>query len=141
MAKMEYTVDKTNTISKVKTAVKEAIMTEFFEYLTEKYGEENVGWVRTGGQSKTNEIAVNYADAVVDGEVLPICFKMNATVPEFVTRDTQKRSYVAFDFNAARAEYDDWVLEKAEKAAEAASKKAAKIEKDKAKREEKDIEF
>lgn len=138
MAKMEYTVDKTNTISKIKTAVKEAIMADFLDYLIGKYGEENVGWVRTGGQSKTNEIAVNYADAVVDGEVLPICFKMNATVPEFVTRDTTKRHYDAFSFEDARAEYESWIIEKEEKAADAAAKKEKAIAKSK---KEADTEF
>lgn len=134
MARTEYEITKTNTISKVKTAVKEAVMADFLEYLVGKYGEENVAWVRTGGESKTNEIAVSYADAVVDGEVLPICFKMNASVPEFVSRETAKKVYTAFNFSEAAAEYNDWAAEKAEKAAEAAAKKSAKIAKDAEKR-------
>ena len=139
MARTEYTIDKTNTITKVKGQVKEAVMTDFLEYLASKYGEENVGWVRTGGdQSKTNEIAVNYADAIVDGEVLPIYFKMNATVPEFVTRDTAKRHYEAFSFKDARTEYEDWVMEKEAKAVETAAKKKKAIAKSK---KEVDTEF
>lgn len=136
MAQREFTVDKDMTITKVKTIVKTDAMADLFEFYVNKYGEENVRWVRTGsGQSKTNDIAVKYAEATVNGEVVPVCFRTNASVPEFVSRETAKKVYTAFDFDDAALEYEAYIIEKADKAADAAKKKADKIEKDKERRE------
>lgn len=135
----EYTMNKEMTNSKIKATAKAEIMADIIEFLATKYGEENVGYVRTGGDtSKSNYVAVKFADVDKNGEVLTLCVGVDASVKEFETRDTAKRHYEAFSFEDARAEYEAWVIEKEEKAAEAAAKKEKAIAKTK---KEVDTEF
>ena len=51
-------------------------------------------------------------------------------------RKTNKKTFEAFDFYKAKADYESYVAEKAEKDADRAAKKAEKIANDKKKREE-----
>ena len=51
-----------------------------------------------------------------------------------VDRKTSKKTYAAFDFDAARQEYEDYLDDKAAKESEKAAAKAKKIEKDTAAR-------
>jgi hypothetical protein len=138
MAKFKITKDY--TITKLKTDVKVEAMQTLFDALVGVYGEENVSWIRTGGQSKTNEISVICGMAEVDGLEVPVCFTVNASAKDPVDRKTDKKTFEAFDFYKAKADYEAYVAEKAEKDAEKAAKKADKIAKDKKKREE-NVEF
>lgn len=137
-----FNVNADFTVSKVKTEVKASAMDFIFDALVEKYGEDNVAWVRTGNTSKTNEIACVVGDAEVDGETYPVCFTVNASAKDFIDRKTDKKTFAAFDFVAAKEAYNDYVVEKADKEATKAKAKAEKIEKDNAKRKAKaDEEF
>lgn len=131
-----YTVSKENSVSNIKAQVKAALVTEFIDYLADKYGEDAVGMIRTGTTSKTNEIGF-IVDEVTgeDGEVNPLVVTINPTVKEFANRKTDKKTYTAFNFIAARNAYDAYADEKEAKAADAAEKKAKKIASDKARRE------
>jgi len=123
-----YTVDKTNTITKIKTEIK-AMATEFLiSALREKYGEDNVKMVRTGNASKANEIAVIVDEATgEDGEVNPIVITLNPAVKEFSNHTSDKgKVYVPFDFYAAANEYDAYLDEKEAKAVAAKEAKAAR---------------
>ena len=124
-----YTVSKEMTATAIKAEVK-AAMTEFImTTLKEKYGDENVRMVRTGGTSKSNDIAVIVDEATgTDGEVNPIVVVLNPSVKEFSNHTSDKgKVYVPFDFYAAAEAYDTYLTEKAEKAAAAkASKKSKK---------------
>lgn len=123
-----YTVDKTNTITKIKTEIK-AMATEFLiSALREKYGEDNVKMVRTGNTSKANEIAVIVDEATgEDGEVNPIVITLNPAVKEFSNHTSDKgKVYVPFDFYAAANEYDAYLDEKEAKAVAAKEAKAAR---------------
>lgn len=132
-----YTINKDQTVSKVKAEVK-ANVTEFIlECLKEKYGADSVAMVRTGGTTKTNEIGFIVDTAENEGETNPICVTLNPTVKEFANRKTTKREYTAFDFGAAALAYENYLYEKEAKADEAARAKEKKIAKDKAAREAK----
>lgn len=126
-----FTVSKENSVSNIKAEVKTKLIAEFVEYLTEKYGEDSVGMVRTGSTSKTNEIGF-IIDEVTgeDGSINPLVATINPTVKEFANRKTDKRVYTAFDFAAARNAYDAYIDEKSAKMAEKAEAKAKKIASD-----------
>lgn len=135
--KMATAITKENTITKVKADKKAEVIEKITAFLAGEYGEDAVAMVRTGNTSKTNEIAVIIDTAEVEGETNPIVVTINPTVKEFANRKTDKKTYTAFDFAAAKAEYETYVAEKATKDAEKAKAKAEKIAKDEAKRKEK----
>lgn len=135
--KMATVITKENTITKVKADKKTEVIEKITAFLASEYGEDAVAMVRTGNTSKTNEIAVIVDTAEVEGETNPIVVTINPTVKEFANRKTDKKTYTAFDFAAAKAEYETYVAEKATKDAEKAKAKADKIAKDEAKRKEK----
>jgi len=140
----DFTISKDTTVKAVKDATKAEVMQVIFDALVEKYGEGNVGTVRTGnGQSKKNELAVRAKTVEFDGEDLPVCVKITGAAAEIVDRKTDKREFFAFNFDEARQAYEDYLNEKAEKEAIKESNKQKKIEKDKAARAKKatDIEF
>ena len=134
---MATVITKENTITKVKADKKIEVIEKITAFLAGEYGEDAVAMVRTGNTSKTNEIAVIVDTAEVEGETNPIVVTINPTVKEFANRKTDKKTYTAFDFAAAKAEYETYVAEKATKDAEKAKAKAEKIAKDEAKRKEK----
>lgn len=134
-----FTIDKDNTITKVKAEVKATITEFLIECLKEKYGADNVHMVRTGNTSKTNEIAAIVDEATgEDGEVNSVVITLSPTVKEFANHTSDKgKVFEPFDFAAASDEYDNYLTEKAEKAEAAKAKaKAEKAAKDKAKREQ-----
>ena len=134
---MATVITKDNTITKVKADKKAEVTEKIMAYLAGEYGEDAVAIVRTGNTSKTNEIAVIVDTAEVEGETNPIVVTINPTVKEFANRKTDKKTYTAFDFTAAKDEYETYVADKATKDAEKAKAKAEKIAKDEAKRKEK----
>ena len=135
---MATVITKENTITKVKADKKTEVIEKITAFLAGEYGEDAVAMVRTGNTSKTNEIAVIVDTAEVEGETNPIVVTINPTVKEFANRKTDKKTYTAFDFAAAKAEYETYVAEKATKDAEKAKAKTEKIAKDEAKRKEKE---
>ena len=130
-------ITKDYTVTKAKADAKTDIMSVIFSAVTDIYGEDNVAMVRTGGTSKTNEIGVVIGTASVDGEDVPVCVTINASAKDFVERKTKSKTFAAFDFAAAKEEYEDYIQEKTDKDAEKAAAKQKKIAADKAKREEK----
>lgn len=130
-------ITKDYTVTKAKADAKTDIMSVIFSAVTDIYGEDNVAMVRTGGTSKTNEIGVVIGTASVDGEDVPVCVTINASAKDFIERKTKSKTFAAFDFAAAKEEYEDYIQEKADKDAEKAAAKQKKIAADKAKREEK----
>lgn len=141
MANVTKEISKENTVSKIKSEIKTDITAFLITALQAEYGEDSVGMVRTGSTSKTNEIGVVVGKATnTDGTENPICITINPTVKEFANRKTDKRTYTAFDFDAARDAYDVYIAEKADKEAEAAKTKAENIARDEAKRKAKEEE-
>ena len=132
---MDFTISKDYTMAKAKADVKAEAVRIIFDALVKEYGEENVAMVRTGGASKTNEIAAIVGTADVKGEKVPVCITVNPSAKDFIDRKTDKKTFTAFDFYEAKAEYMTYTSEKAEKDAEKAAAKAKKIEKDTAARE------
>lgn len=133
---MNFTMSKDNSIAKIKAEAKVSVTDMLLEKLSEIFGAENVGMVRVGNStSKSNEIGVRLGTVTEGSEVYDICATVNATAKEFVDRKTSKKAYTAFDFDAARKEYEDYLDDKAIKEAEKAAAKAKKIEKDTAARE------
>ena len=134
-----FTISKNTTANSIKTEVKATVVEFLINALKENYGEDNVKMLRTGKNSKTNEIGFIFGEATDEnGEVNPIVITLNPSVKEFSNHTSDKgKVYEPFDFFAAAADYEDYLAEKAEKAEIAAKNKAEKAAKDAAKRAEK----
>ena len=138
----DFTISKDMTAKGAKDATKAEVYNEvIWNALVAAYGEDNVRWVRTGSStSPKNEIAVRAKTVDVgDGFETAICVTVSAAAKDFVERKTDKKGVIpAFDFEAAAQRYDDYLIEKAEKAANAAKDKAKKIASDEKRRAVKD---
>ena len=132
---MNFTMSKDNSIAKIKAEAKVSVTDMLLEKLSEIFGAENVGMVRVGNStSKSHEIGVRLGTVTEGSETYDICATVNATAKEFVDRKASKKIYTAFNFDAARKEYEDYLNDKAVKESEKAAAKAKKIEKDTAAR-------
>ena len=110
---MNYSITNEMTNAKIKTAAKADITKLLIEFFAEKCGEENVGMIRCGGASKSNEIGIRIGSVSSPQETNDLIITLNPTVKEFENRKTAKKTYIPFDFNAARNEYDEYIAEKA----------------------------
>ena len=133
-----YTLNKDNTNAKIKSTAKAELTTLFLDFLSEKFGTENVAIIRTGNSSKTNEIGFRIGTVDVNGEAAELIATINPTIKEFEDHKTAKKEYVAFDFAAAVNEYNDYVEEKELKAIAAKKAKEEKIARDTARRKAED---
>lgn len=132
---MDYKMTRTETMAKIKAKVKAQLMTEFKDFLAEKYGDDSVAMVRTGNSSPVNEIGFSAGTAIDEnGTPYDIVCTVNPTVKDWLDRVGTKKTFEAFDFETAKAEYELYVAEKAEKEATKAKEKA---EKEKAKADKK----
>ena len=132
-----YEVSKDMTYSKVKTAAKSDVTDLLIKLLGEEFGDESVGMIRTATSSGKNEIAVCIGTVEVNGEEKPIYVTLNPTVKDFTDRQMAKKSVKEFDFFAARQTYEDYIVEKGEKAVAAAKVKEDKKARDEAARKKK----
>lgn len=132
-------INKEMTVAAVKTMAKAQVMEDIINFLAEKYGADNAKMVRFGtSTSKKNEIGVRIDSVETENfEVNEMVVTVNVTAKEPVNRKTAKKTYVAFDFNAAADEYDEYIIDKNTKAAEKAKTKEEKIAKDTAARKAK----
>lgn len=117
---MNYTLDNNTSVTKIKTAAKADMVAFIMEKLAEAFGEDSVAMVRTGGTTKTNEIGVVIGSVDKNGEALPLVMTINPAVKEFESRSTAKKVYTAFDFAEAKAAYENYLADKAEKATDKA---------------------
>lgn len=132
---MDYKMTRTETMAKIKAKVKAQLMTEFKDFLAEKYGDDSVAMVRTGNSSPVNEIGFSAGTAIDEnGTPYDIVCTVNPTVKDWLDRVGTKKTFEAFDFETAKAEYELYVAEKAEKETTKAKEKA---EKEKAKADKK----
>lgn len=132
---MDYKMTRTETMAKIKAKVKAQLMTEFKNFLAEKYGDDSVAMVRTGNSSPVNEIGFSAGTAIDEnGTPYDIICTVNPTVKDWLDRVGTKKTFEAFDFETAKAEYELYVAEKAEKETTKAKEKA---EREKAKADKK----
>ena len=111
---MDYKMTGTETMTKIKAKVKAQLMTEFKDFLAEKYGDDSVAMVRTGGSSPVNEIGFSAGTAIDEnGTPYDIVCTVNPTVKDWLDRVGTKKTFEAFDFENAKAEYELYVAERA----------------------------
>lgn len=129
---MNFTENKDYTANTIKNEIKNAVIENIMNELRNIYGNENVGMGRLGtSTSKKNEIVVKAAMVDVNGTEVPACVTISVTAKPYTDSPaTAKRKYTAFDFDAAIAEYEDYIEQKAIKEAEKADAKKKKIQKD-----------
>lgn len=126
----KYTVTEEMTVTKVKNTAKLDIIKEFEEFLIQKYGEENVGMVRYGtAKTSKNELAFKVGTVEKGGYEFPLYCTINPTVKDFDEKVTSKKTVEAFDFEGGKAEYDEYLTEKAQKQADARDRRNEKLPK------------
>lgn len=131
----DFTISKDTTVKAVKDATKAEVMQVIWNALVEKYGEENVAYVLTGsGQTKKKELAVRAKMVDVGDFEVPACVTVTGACKDFILRKTDKRTFEAFDFDEAKAAYENYLTEKEDKAVAKAKAKADKIAADEKRR-------
>lgn len=120
-----FKITKDMGITKINATAKAEINTIVTNALVAAFGEDNVAMVRTGGSSAVNVLAVRVGTLTdADGYEHDLCVTVDATVKSYKEKVTKKYTVEAFDFDAAKDRYDEYLTDKAAKAAEAAAKKA-----------------
>ena len=136
-----YTITKENGITKISASAKTEVSTIVTEALITAYGAKNVAIVRTGGSSPSNVLAVRVGTLTDEsGFEYDICVTLDATVKSYKERVTKRYTVEAFDFDACREAYEDYLTDKATKKAEAEAKKAECKAKGSKSKAEKDAE-
>ena len=129
-----YTITKDNGITKISTSAKTEVSEVITKALTDVYGVENVAMVRTGGTSPVNVLAVRVGTLTdIEGFTHDLCVTLDTTVKSYKEKVTKRYTVEAFDFEACKEAYEDYLTEKAIAKAEAEAKKAEKITKSKTK--------
>ena len=106
--------------------------------LAQVFGNENVAMVRTGGSTQVNEIGVKIGTITdIDGYEYDFCATINPTIKGFKEKVTKRYTVEAFDFETAKACYENDVATKAAEKEAKDKVKVDKIAKDKAIREAK----
>lgn len=132
-----YIEDHNTSITKVKASMKQEIMDYIEQCLIDRYGNENCGYVRNGsGDSKTKELAVRIGNVEYNGEEYEGVVCINASAKDYRERVSDKgKVYSPYEFNIMRELYEQYLEEKAEKAATAKKSKEKKMAADKARRD------
>ena len=129
-----FKVTKEMTATKIKSAIKTTLLNEFEQFLVQKYGDNAVGMVRYGSTPK-NELAFVLGTIEDDGFEYDVVATVNPTVKDWKEKKTKSRTTDAFDFEQYKADYDDYLTEKATKQAESKARRNVKSEKEQAKAE------
>src|SRR5574344_1145965 len=125
-------------IGKANVKAKAEITKIIMDALTQAFGEDNVAMVRTGGSTQVNEIGVRMGTITdMNGYEYDFCATINPTIKGFKERVTKRYTVEAFDFETAKACYENDAATKADRKEAKANTKAEKIAKDKAIREAK----
>ena len=127
----DFKITKDMGITKINATAKAEVNTIVTNALVAAFGEDNVAMVRTGGSSAVNVLAVRVGILTdADGYERDLCVTVDATVKSYKEKVTKKYTVEAFDFDAAKDRYDEYLTDKAaeqvEKAEKAAKKAVAK---------------
>lgn len=131
-----FKVTKEMTVTKIKNAIKANLLDEFEQFLIQKYGDNAVGMVRYGSTPK-NELAFIVGSIDDDGFEYDVVATVNPTVKDWKEKKTKSRTTDAFDFEQYKADYDNYLTEKATKQAESNVRKNVKSAKEQEKAERK----
>ena len=129
-----FKVTKEMTATKIKNAIKATLLDEFEQFLIQKYGDSAVGMVRYGSTPK-NELAFIVGSIEDDGFEYDVVATVNPTVKDWKEKKTKSRTTDAFDFEQYKADYDNYLTEKATKQAESKARKNIKSAKEQEKAE------
>ena len=121
----DFKITKDMGITKINATAKAEVNTIVTNALVAAFGEDNVAMVRTGGGSAVNVLAVRVGTLTdADGYERDLCVTVDATVKSYKEKVTKKYTVEAFDFDAAKDRYDEYLTDKAAEQVEQAAKKA-----------------
>lgn len=122
-----FKITKDMGITKINATAKAEVNTIVTNALVAAFGEDNVAMVRTGGNSAINVLAVRVGILTdADGYERDLCVTVDATVKSYKEKVTKKYTVEAFDFDAAKDRYDEYLTDKAAEQAEKTEKTAKK---------------
>ena len=131
-----FKITKDMGITKINATAKAEVNTIVTNALVAAFGEDNVAMVRTGGSSAVNVLAVRVGILTdADGYERDLCVTVDATVKSYKEKVTKKYTVEAFDFDAAKDRYDEYLTDKAEQAEKTAKKAVTKAKGSKTKTE------
>lgn len=137
-----YIITKENGITKISASAKSEVSTIVTEALVNAFGEDNVAMVRCGGSSPSNVLAVRVGTLTDEnGFAHDLCVTLDTTVKSYKEKVTKRYTVEAFDFDACREAYEDYLTDKATKKAEAEAKKAERKAKGNKTKAEKNAEL
>ena len=123
----DFKITKDMGITKINATAKAEVNTIVTNALVAAFGEDNVAMVRTGGDSAVNVLAARVGTLTdADGYERDLCVTVDATVKSYKEKVTKKYTVEAFDFDAAKDRYDEYLTDKAAEQAEKAEKAAKK---------------
>ena len=123
----DFKITKDMGITKINATAKAEVNTIVTNALVAAFGEDNVAMARTGGSSAVNVLAVRVGILTdADGYERDLCVTVDATVKSYKEKVTKKYTVEAFDFDAAKDRYDEYLTDKAAEQAEKAEKAAKK---------------
>lgn len=121
----DFKITKDMGITKINATAKAEVNTIVTNALVAAFGEDNVAMVRTGGSSEVNVLAVRVGTLTdTDGYEHDLCVTVDATVKSYKEKVTKKYTVEAFDFDAAKDHYNEYLTDKAAEQAEKTAKKA-----------------
>ena len=123
----DFKITKDMGITKINSTIKAEINPIVTNALVTAFGEDNVAMVRTGGSSAVNLLAVRVGILTyADGYERDLCVIVDAPVKSYKEKVTKKYTVEAFNFDAAKNRYDEYLTDKAAEQAEKAEKAAKK---------------
>ena len=106
----DFKITKDMGITKINATAKAEVNTIVTNALVAAFGEDNVAMVRTGGSSAVNVLAVRVGILTdADGYERDLCVTVDATVKSYKEKVTKKYTVEAFDFDAAKDCYDEYL--------------------------------
>ena len=123
----DFKITKDMGITKINATAKAEVNTIVTNALITAYGADNVAMVRTGGSSAVNVLAVRVGILTdADGYERDLCVTVDATVKSYKEKVTKRYTVEAFDFDAAKDRYDEYLTDKAAEKTEKTEKTAKK---------------
>ena len=123
----DFKITKDMGITKINATAKAEVNTIVTNALVAAFGEDNVAMARTGGSSAVNVLAVRVGTLTdADGYERDLCVTVDATVKSYKEKVTKKYTVEAFDFDAAKDRYGEYLADKAAELVEKVEKAAKK---------------
>ena len=113
-----FKVTKEMTETKIRNIIKAKLIEKFEKILIQEYGEDSVGMIRYGSMPK-NELAFIVGSVEEDKVEYDIIATVNLSVKNWKHKEAKLRTVIAPDFELAKKDYKNYLIDRAVKQAKA----------------------